>query len=76
MNSMQASNGFGFLNGNSIIKMNNLAVGYFPSETPELGVYPPPSVPSCPSVEQVIVEFVPSTTEQELPTGPHSETNF
>lgn len=32
----------GFLDGREMIKMNNLAVGYFPSESPELGVYPPP----------------------------------
>jgi hypothetical protein len=51
MNSMQPSNGFAFLDGNSIIKMNNLAVGYFPTQEPEIGVYPPPHVPAHPTPE-------------------------
>jgi hypothetical protein len=32
----------GSLDGREMIKMNNLAVGYFPAESPEIGVYPPP----------------------------------
>lgn len=32
----------GSLDGREMIKMNNLAVGYFPSDSPEIGVYPPP----------------------------------
>jgi hypothetical protein len=71
MNTMQSSNGFGFLDGNSIIKMNNLAVGYFPSETPEIGIYPPPSAPCYPIAEQIEFPMV----EQQLPLGLHSETN-
>ena len=63
MPSMQ-SNGFGFLDGNAIIKMNNLAVGYFPSDTPEIGVYPPPSAPPAIPVEQL-----PQVVEQEQGSG-------
>ena len=36
--------GAGVLDGDALVAMNNLAVGYFPSETAELGVYPPPVV--------------------------------
>ena len=32
----------GLLDGNDMIEMNNLSVGYFPSESPEIGIYPPP----------------------------------
>ncbi len=32
----------GSLDGREMIKMNNLAVGYFPSDSPEIGVYPLP----------------------------------
>ncbi len=32
----------GSLDGREMIKMNNLAVGYFPGDAPEIGVYPPP----------------------------------
>lgn len=32
----------GSLDGQSLIEMNNLAVGYFPTESLEIGVYPPP----------------------------------
>ncbi len=39
------SQGIGFLDGKALIEMNNLAVGYFPSDTPEIGVYPPPTNP-------------------------------
>ena len=35
----------GSLDGREMIKMNNLAVGYFPSESPQIGVYPPPQAP-------------------------------
>jgi len=38
----------GSLDGQSLIEMNNLAVGYFPTESLEVGVYPPP-VPQSPS---------------------------
>jgi len=68
MNCMHVSNGFGFLDGNAIIKMNNLAVGYFPPEGPEIGVYPPPSVPCYPADEQL-----PLTAEQQG-REPHLET--
>jgi len=33
----------GCLNGQTMIEMNNLAVGYFPSDMPEIGFYPPPA---------------------------------
>ena len=52
MNGMQ-SNGIGALDGNAIIEMNNLAVGYFPSEAPEIGVYPPPSITPIHFVEHL-----------------------
>lgn len=32
------------LDGRTMIEMNNLAVGYFPSDTPQIGVYPPLTV--------------------------------
>jgi hypothetical protein len=32
----------GSIDGNEMIRMNNLAVGYFPSDSLEIGVYPPP----------------------------------
>lgn len=32
----------GCLDGKTMIEMNNLAVGYFPSEGLEVAVYPPP----------------------------------
>ena len=35
----------GFLDGKEMIRMNNLAVGYFPSESPQIGVYPLPEPP-------------------------------
>jgi hypothetical protein len=31
----------GSIDGRAMIKMNNLAVGYFPADNPEIGVYPP-----------------------------------
>jgi|GEM_PF-5698661 hypothetical protein len=45
----------GSLDGQSLIEMNNLAVGYFPTET-AIGVYPQP-------VPQV-------TQQQEVPQAP------
>jgi hypothetical protein len=50
----------GFWDGHEMIKMNNLAVGYFPSDTPTIGVYPPPEPPpQAPSnpVPVVIEQF-------------------
>ena len=38
---MDYSQNVGFLDGKTMIEMNNLSVGYFPSETPQIGVYPP-----------------------------------
>lgn len=32
----------GLLDGREMIRMNNIAVGYFPSDSPEIGLYPPP----------------------------------
>ena len=34
----------GSMDGQSLIEMNNLAVGYFPSEGQAIGVYPQPVV--------------------------------
>jgi hypothetical protein len=34
----------GYLDGKTMIEMNNLSVGYFPTSTPEIGVYPAPTV--------------------------------
>jgi hypothetical protein len=31
----------GYLDGKAMIEMNNLAVGYFPNDTPQIGIYPP-----------------------------------
>jgi hypothetical protein len=79
MSSMQPSNGFGFLDGNSIMKMNNLAVGYFPGEQSEIGIYPPPPIPSYP-VQQpttgqlMLVALVAEPQQQEA--QPHSGTSF
>ena len=39
----------GYLDGKAMIDTNNQAVGYFPSDTAEIGVYPPP-VPEQPIV--------------------------
>lgn len=49
--------GLGCLDGQSMIEMNNLTVGYFPTMMPEIGVYPvptapPPSPPLAPAVER------------------------
>lgn len=46
--------GFGCIDGKALVEMNNLAVGYFPSESPEIGVYPLPSAPEPPPLEQQI----------------------
>ena len=56
-------NGFGVLDAGALIEMNNLAVGYFPSGTAGIGVYPP-LVPQ-PSLEQ---ERFPTVTEQDSGT--------
>lgn len=40
----------GSLDGQSLIEMNNLAVGYFPTET-TIGVYPQP-VPQMPQQQE------------------------
>jgi hypothetical protein len=54
----------GVLDGDAQIQMNNLAVGYFPSETPEIGVYPAP----------VPTQF-PQAVEAPLGVEPSSGTN-
>ena len=41
---MTYSHMVGFLDGKTMIEMNNLSVGYFPTSTPEIGVYPLPTV--------------------------------
>ncbi len=46
---MAYDQGVGFIDGQAMIEMNNLAVGYFPSGNLEIGVYPPP-VPEQPPV--------------------------
>jgi hypothetical protein len=51
----------GCLDGQSLIEMNNLAFGYFPSGALDVAVYPAP-VPQAP--QDVIVEPVPATVEQ------------
>jgi len=38
---MDYNQNIGCLDGRTMIEMNNLAVGYFPSDTPEIGIYPP-----------------------------------
>ncbi len=55
-------NSVGLLDGREMIEMNNLAVGYFPTESPEIGIYPPP-VPDQPP-------FTP------VGLAPNLETNF
>lgn len=42
----------GSLDGQSLIEMNNLAVGYFPVEGEAIGVYPQPSPQPQPEVVQ------------------------
>lgn len=49
-NAMNATQCVGCLDAGSMIRMNNLAVGYFPEEGPEIAVYPPPVVPAQPPV--------------------------
>ena len=44
---MDYTHNVGSIDGKTMIEMNNLAVGYFPSDIPEIGVYPPP-VPQQP----------------------------
>jgi hypothetical protein len=51
----------GSIDGGEMIKMNNLAVGYFPSESPEIGVYPLPQ---------------PQETPEPALLEPNSETTF
>lgn len=43
---MDLTLGTGCLNAQSMIEMNNLAVGYYPREMPEIGGYPPPPIPT------------------------------
>jgi hypothetical protein len=38
---MDYSQNIGYLDGGTLIEMNNLAVGYFPNDTPQIGIYPP-----------------------------------
>lgn len=48
---MEPIMGVGYLDGQSMIEMNNLTVGYFPVAMPEIGVYPAPvHVPEVPVV--------------------------
>ncbi len=42
----------GALDGKTLVEMNNLAVGYFPSQSPEIAVYPPPVPELPPAVEE------------------------
>lgn len=71
-----ASTGVGFLDGNAIIKMNNLAVGYFPSEEPSIGVYPVPTVVG-PADEQITSDQLqlPLLVTQVPAQEQHSGTN-
>jgi hypothetical protein len=55
----------GFLDGKTMIEMNNLSVGYFPSSSPEIGVYP------LPTVEQQRTLM----PEPGVPAGPNSGMN-
>ena len=41
-------NSVGLLDGREMIEMNNLSVGYFPTESPEIGLYPPPVLNQTP----------------------------
>lgn len=52
----------GFIDGNELVEMNNLAVGYFPSESPEIGVYPPPAQP-------IVVAPISPHSPQETSSG-------
>lgn len=62
---MTHTQGVGSLDGKTLIDMNNLAVGYFPTEEPEIGVYPPP-VPEQP---QVVEQHLPMTLGQDSKTN-------
>jgi hypothetical protein len=53
----------GSLDGKSMIEMNNLAVGYFPGESLEVAVYPPP-VPQQPQPVNA-EDLIPATLEQQ-----------
>jgi hypothetical protein len=58
----------GSLDGQSLIEMNNLAVGYFPTET-AIGVYPQP-VPQMPQqVDAPQQPPVPAKTAQQAQTN-------
>jgi len=63
MNGMQHY-GVGVLDGDALITMNNLAVGYFPTECPDIGVYPPPVVTQVPQPV-----LVPADVEQSSETS-------
>ncbi len=64
MANAQRSTGIGSLDGKTMIQMNNLAVGYFPTDCPEIGVYPPPTSQPEPHQPQVPVpvEGTPETS--------------
>lgn len=53
---MSYTHNVGSLDGAAMIKMNNLAVGYFPIDEPQIGVYPPP-----------VPDQVPIPIEQPMP---------
>jgi hypothetical protein len=55
--------GAGVLDSGAVIEMNNLAVGYFPTHTPEIGIYPP------------LVVTQPFQQEPGPELEPNSETN-
>jgi hypothetical protein len=61
----------GCLDGQSLIDMNNLAVGYFPTESIEFGVYPQP-------VPQVLPQPPQNDQQQAIPATPVplTQTNF
>jgi hypothetical protein len=39
----------GCMDGEALVDMNNLSVGYFPSKEPTVGVYPPPKPTTAPA---------------------------
>jgi hypothetical protein len=55
---MDYSQNIGYLDGKTMIEMNNLAVGYFPSDTSEIGIFPPLTIEkfSIPTGEQQDLE--------------------
>ena len=63
---MNYNQGVGSLDGRALIEMNNLAVGYFPAETREFWVYPPP-VPVQPPM--TLEQLPPSRFERERETS-------